>query len=215
MNVNEYKSLKEIVNDALREMKKNPKIYNEMHFYHRYAGTPSKQRIEKDIFVDHLSIEDALYVEENALRDYRGESCHANIEEEDSEYIAGYDIHVIPTSPYRTLVIPESMGITEIHQFAFYNTQHLVNVVCPKTIDVIRFSAFYDCSSLESIYIPKNVKYLHPRAFKLDLNTTIFFEGSRDDMLVICESNTNLLSLEKNNIVYNCTKEMYDEYLSR
>jgi putative transposon-encoded protein len=51
------------------------------------------------------------------------------------------------------VVIPES--VTEIGSSAFYDCTSLESVVIPESVTEIGSSAFSDCTSLENIYIPK------------------------------------------------------------
>ncbi len=130
-------------------------------------------------------------------------------------------------------------GLEKISARLFNNCKKLTKVILGENVRIIMYDSFKQCLSLESIFLNKNfMKDTVPESAFLGTSTKIFYEGSEDmwnrnsDLEYFSERFKNFLvdslgftvndalspigasALDdtlKPTMIYNCTKEMYDE----
>ena len=69
---------------------------------------------------------------------------------------------------YTDIVVPSTINgkkVTELSAGIFYNNQNIKNVIISDGIKTIPYNAFFQCYSLESIYIPDSVENIDQWAF--------------------------------------------------
>ncbi len=92
-------------------------------------------------------------------------------------------------------------NVKRIGGLAFAHCSSLREIALPDGIEDIESSAFIGCTDLERIFIPKTLKAMLADVFEM-CTAKIFYEGSQDEIAVFDG---------EVDIVYNCTKEMFDE----
>ncbi len=150
----------------------------------------------------------------NMIDKYNGESYNRVLNDTDEHGTTRTRVQrIIVMDPQETIYLPEGNGISTILSAAFKYLCVTKHIVCSDAIEEIYTCAFFNCLSIETIFIPKSLRVLEKNAFHNLPNVTIFFEGSRDMIYDACDTSiSELLDLEKNRVIYNCTREMYDEY---
>ncbi len=93
-------------------------------------------------------------------------------------------------------------NVDTIGDGAFARCKNL-NVVCMNDkISSMSYSAFYSCNYIERVFVPKNMTNISYWSI-VSSRAKIFYEGSMSD----------LSSKDKElDVMYNCTREMFDEY---
>ncbi len=109
-----------------------------------------------------------------------------------------YDISMPPAA----LNIFIGNNVREIGCYVFYLCGMIENIHIGSSVELIGSMAFASCCGVESVFIPKNVKTIADSAFLLT-SEQVFYEGSKESLQA---------DYQDKNILYNCTKEMYDEY---
>ena len=86
----------------------------------------------------------------------------------DSSSIALKDVKSIsPLAFYDSKVVEVilSNDITSLPEYAFYNSQNLINLRLSEGLELINTGAFYGCKNLRNISIPKTVQNVNSAAF--------------------------------------------------
>ena len=87
------------------------------------------------------------------------------------------------------LVLPNSInGKTyEIYMYAFSGLHEITSVVIPEGVEVINYSAFFLCESLEKAYLPKSLTTIYgvPLFGNCHMLTDVYYAGSADDAMAI------------------------------
>lgn len=77
-------------------------------------------------------------------------------------------IHLPSDSSYQSYTIPE--GVITIDSSCFYGHNHLQEIICPSSLEEIKFAAFDRINTLKNIIIPANVSFLGSLAFSNNNN---------------------------------------------
>ncbi len=103
-----------------------------------------------------------------------------------------------------TVTIPDSAKYIGISAFEACTSLSYVRI--GSDVQGISSKAFYYCSSLSDIFIPKSVRTLGMDCFNKE--TRAFYEGTESEFIKMLVRTISPFS----EVIYNCTKEMYDEY---
>ncbi len=107
-------------------------------------------------------------------------------------------------------------NMREISLSLFSNNPSLREVTLGSNLLCIKENAFQNCQSLKSLYITKELKdlYIDKLAF-LDSHTHLFYEGTESEWYAQstdCGDDDVSTMDAITNMIFNCTKEMYDEH---
>ena len=80
--------------------------------------------------------------------------------------------------PGGDVVIPASLGVTEIAAQAFFNNSDIVSVVIPEGVEVVGYWSFNDCVNIESVTLPYTLEALAEHCFSSTAITEIVIPGN-------------------------------------
>jgi hypothetical protein len=140
--------------------------------------------IDKDFIID----------EDNMVIEYIGKGGNVIIPEGVTDLLFNSFLEESITS----LVIPGS--IKEITSHVFSELINLKKVVINEGVEVIGFSAFYNCWQLEEIHLPKSLKQIDSLSFfGCSLLKTVYYNGNEKEYEEILK---DAFFDEKINIIY-------------
>ena len=82
--------------------------------------------------------------------------------------------------PGGDVVIPASLGVTEIAAQAFYNNLDITSIVIPEGVEVVGYWAFNGCENNESVTLPYSLEELAEHCFTSNSITEIVIPGNVD-----------------------------------
>ena len=92
----------------------------------------------------------------------------------------------------------------------FYGCGNLKNVLIPNSVETVNNFAFCDCKSINSIYLPKNLKYISGSAFTLK-DTLVTIKAS-DQSKNYTSINSALFSKDMTQLIFVTTGLKYKTF---
>ncbi len=113
---------------------------------------------------------------------------------------------------YRLETVEIGRCVEHIGYRAFISCTSLVSIILPEKLNCVFMDTFWYCSSLEYIFVRNSTILIHHRAFLNSKRLTILFHGSKEEWQLHNKSELKCIDGNTVPMLFNCTKEMYDDY---
>ena len=134
------------------------------------------------------------------------ESMNVEFDEDGNAKISGADKTISDLVISGTVINPETneeVEVVEITDEAFKENYNLHSLTILDGVKRIGMDAFYKCSMLESIWLPKTIEYIHPQAFQKCFNLKkIIIEETNPVYMSIYEC---IIDIAEKTIIVGCS----------
>ena len=109
-----------------------------------------------------------------------GTVASAAVESPEEDFLVYDGVLEEYVGPGGDVVIPASLGVTEIAAQSFHNNLDITSIVIPEGVEVVGYWSFKGCKSIESIVLPYTLEELAEHCFSDTAITEIVIPGNVD-----------------------------------